>query len=271
MPTTPPTTPTVGSLAPPLVLPDANGIRRSLADLRGTPVVVFFYPEDDTELCTAEACAFRDLLPRFQDLRAVVLGVSPDNGPSHAHFAAKFGLPYTLLADVPDARGTPRVMEAWGVWREKKLYGNTFMGVGRDTFLIDADGRIAAVWTNIRVKGHADRVLAALDALTTPKPTRRASGPKQAPGMTRAAATRTASRPAPEARTETLRAKTPRTKVAPTKTPSKKAPSTKAPSKKAPSKKAAPVVDTARTPGTGKSKAPARTASRTAPKRSRRA
>ncbi len=164
-----------GSPAPAFSLPDAQGATHTLASYRGRPVVLYFYPKDDTSACTAEACAFRDALPRFEKLgRAAVLGVSPDNAKSHAKFAAKFDLAFPLLADVPSASGIPAACNAFGVWAEKSMYGKKYMGVVRTTYLIDAQGRVARRWDKVKVEGHADEVLAALAELTGAAPVTKA-------------------------------------------------------------------------------------------------
>lgn len=132
----------------------------ALKELRGGPVVLFFYPRDDTETCTAEACAFRDAFPRFEGLGATVLGISPDGVRSHARFRARYGLPYALLADTEHA-----VAARYGVWQEKVLFGRRYMGVVRTTFVVDAEGRIARVFEKVRVAGHAEAVAEAVAQL----------------------------------------------------------------------------------------------------------
>ncbi len=154
-----------GKKAPAFRLPDQNGTMHALKDYAGSPVVLYFYPKDDTSGCTAEACAFRDLLPKFTKSKAVVLGVSPDDSTRHAKFAAKYNLNFTLLADVPGDDGTPKVCDKYGVWQEKSMYGRTYMGVVRTTYLIDADGRVARRWDKVKVAGHAEEVLAAVAEL----------------------------------------------------------------------------------------------------------
>lgn len=149
------------SRAPAFTLPDAEGVRRSLKEFLGVPVVLYFYPKDDTSGCTKEACAFRDLHPEFRRIGAAVLGVSPDPADRHAAFAAKYDLPFTLLADVPKD-GTPAVCEKYGVWQEKSMYGRRYMGVVRTTYLIDATGTVARRWDRVKVPGHAEEVVAAL-------------------------------------------------------------------------------------------------------------
>jgi peroxiredoxin Q/BCP len=147
----------VGRPAPDFALKDASGTIVRLADLRGRKVVLYFYPKDMTPGCTREACDFRDRHAMLQAAGAVLLGVSPDSERSHARFAQKHGLPFPLLADPGGA-----VAAAYGVWKEKTLYGRTYMGVERTTVLIDEEGRLARVWPKVRVAGHAGEVLAAL-------------------------------------------------------------------------------------------------------------
>jgi len=152
--------PTAGALAPDFtVLTDTNE-PLTLSALRGTPVVLYFYPKDDTSGCTTEACEFRDLFPRFQGGKATVLGVSPDPVKSHVRFKEKYQLPFTLLADTEHA-----VAEAYGVWREKSMYGKKYMGVERTTFVIDRDGRIARVFEKVKPAGHAEEVAQAVAGL----------------------------------------------------------------------------------------------------------
>jgi peroxiredoxin Q/BCP len=147
-----------GKKAPAFSLPDQAGTTHSLADYAGQPVVVYFYPKDDTPGCTKEACYFRDLSAEFAKKDAVILGVSPDSVESHVKFRDKFGLPFPLLAD-PGAEIATR----YGVWKERSMYGKKFMGVERTTFVIGKDGTIRKVFPKVSVEGHADEVLAALD------------------------------------------------------------------------------------------------------------
>jgi thioredoxin-dependent peroxiredoxin len=151
---------TVGSPAPDFTLPTASGDSLTLSKLRGKPVVVYFYPKDDTSGCTKEALAFTALKPDFDAAGATVIGISPDSGASHARFQNKHGLDVVLLAD--ESR---EAIEAFGVWTEKSMYGRKYMGVERSTFLIDRDGNIARVWRGVKVPGHAEDVLAAVRAL----------------------------------------------------------------------------------------------------------
>ena len=146
-----------GRPAPPFELVSDVGERVKLSDLRGSPVVLYFYPEDDTAGCTTEACEFRDEHARFRERGAVVLGVSPDDEASHARFKEKYSLPFTLLAD-PDHK----VADDYGVWVEKNMYGKKRMGIKRSTFVIDAEGNIARAMYGVKPEGHAGEVLEAL-------------------------------------------------------------------------------------------------------------
>ena len=148
-----------GKKAPAFSLKDQNGKTRRLADYAGRPVVLYFYPKDDTPGCTKEACAFRDNLPRFKPSKAVVLGVSILDEASKARFAEKYDLPFPLLAD-PDHS----VAEKFGVWQKRSLYGRTYMGIARTTYLIGPDGKVAKRWDNVKVDGHAEAALEALNA-----------------------------------------------------------------------------------------------------------
>ena len=141
-----------------LLADDGRTVR--LSDLRGRPVVLYFYPKDDTSGCTTQACGFRDAFPRFDDAEAVILGVSPDDVKSHVKFKAKYDLPFTLLADTGHT-----VAEAYGVWKEKSMYGRKYMGVERTTFLIDRAGNVAKVFEKVKPAGHADEVARELAAL----------------------------------------------------------------------------------------------------------
>jgi thioredoxin-dependent peroxiredoxin len=150
-----------GQPAPTFTLPDQDGNEVSLEDLRGRPVVVYFYPKDDTPGCTTQACGIRDQWSEFEAAGAAVLGISPDTVESHARFAGKHDLPHTLLAD-PDKQ----VLETYGAWGEKVLYGKPTVGVIRSTFLVDADGNVAKVWKRVQTKTHADQVLQAIAELS---------------------------------------------------------------------------------------------------------
>jgi peroxiredoxin Q/BCP len=144
--------------------------------------VLYFYPRDDTATCTRQACGFRDEFPRFSGLDAVVLGVSTDGVRSHQRFRAKYDLPFTLLADVEH-----RVAERYGVWGEKQLYGRTYMGILRTTFVIDARGRVARVFERVKADGHAAEVAEALAGLAaTPRGGR---GTRRAPRQGRSSRT----------------------------------------------------------------------------------
>lgn len=145
-----------GRPAPDFTLRDQDGNEVTLSALRGRPVVLYFYPKDDTSGCTAEACAFRDAMPDFSGVGAEVIGISRDSVASHDRFKAKHDLNFRLAAD---SDGT--VCEAYGTWVEKSMYGRKYFGVERATFLIDAEGIIRQVWRKVKVKGHAEQVLAA--------------------------------------------------------------------------------------------------------------
>lgn len=146
-----------GKPAPDFELTTDSGERVKLSDFRGRPVVLYFYPKDDTPGCTKEACGFRDEHAVLQAAGAVLLGVSPDDEESHRKFAAKFNLPFQLLAD-PGAQ----IATAYGVWKEKNMYGRTYMGVERTTFILDEAGVIRKIFPKVKVDGHVAEVLAAL-------------------------------------------------------------------------------------------------------------
>jgi len=149
-----------GTKAPAFTLVSDSGEKIKLSDLAGSPVVLYFYPKDDTPGCTKEACNFRDRQQELTDLGAQVLGVSPDDVASHVKFRDKYTLNFPLLAD-PDHK----VAEKYGAWREKNMYGKKSMGVQRSTYLIGPDGKIAKVWKRVSVDGHDDQVIEALQAL----------------------------------------------------------------------------------------------------------
>jgi peroxiredoxin Q/BCP len=154
--------PAVGEAAPKFKLPAVPKGPIALADyLKKKNVVLYFYPRDDTPGCTTEACGFRDDLPAFEAADAVILGISADSTESHEKFRAKFDLPFPLLADEDHA-----VCEKYGVWVEKNMYGKKSMGIQRATFLIDKQGKIAAVWPKVKVDGHVEEVKAAVAELT---------------------------------------------------------------------------------------------------------
>jgi peroxiredoxin Q/BCP len=148
----------VGARFPDFSLPDQHGKLVALADLKGAPTVVYFYPKDDTSGCTVEACEFQSILPEVKGAR--VIGVSPDSSKSHLKFASKFGLEFTLLADVEKV-----LCGACGVWVEKSMYGKKYMGVERSTFLLDRNGVVCNVWRKVKPEGHAAEVYAAIAAL----------------------------------------------------------------------------------------------------------
>ncbi|KFB09900.1 thioredoxin-dependent thiol peroxidase [Nitratireductor basaltis] len=152
--------PDIGSPAPDFELTADGGDNVKLSDFRGQPVVLYFYPKDDTSGCTAEAIAFTERLNDFEQQGAVVLGMSPDSQQKHAKFKTKHDLKITLLSD-PEKE----VLQAYGVWVEKSMYGRKYMGVERSTFLIDADGTIIQAWRKVKVPGHVDAVLKQVEEL----------------------------------------------------------------------------------------------------------
>ena len=148
-----------GAPAPDFSLRTDGGETVTLSELRGKPVVLYFYPRDDTPGCTAQACGIRDAYREFEDAGAVVLGVSPDDEASHAKFKQKYDLPFTLLADADHD-----VADTYGVWGEKTYAGKTYMGIDRSTFVIGPDGNVAKVFRKVKPDEHADQVLEALRA-----------------------------------------------------------------------------------------------------------
>jgi peroxiredoxin Q/BCP len=149
-----------GDKAPGFDLPTDRGGRVRLEDFRGRPVVLYFYPKDDTSGCTKEAQGFAAAYPEFRAARAEVIGVSKDDVASHQKFKAKYGLPFPLGSDEEG-----KVVEAYGAWVEKSMYGRSYMGIDRSTFLIDGAGTIQKAWRQVKVPGHVDEVLAATKAL----------------------------------------------------------------------------------------------------------
>jgi thioredoxin-dependent peroxiredoxin len=152
---------TANQPAPDFTLADDTGKMISLSDLRGKPVVLYFYPKDDTPGCTTEACAFRDDYSQYEGTGVVILGVSPDTVKSHAKFKQKFQLPFPLLADEGHL-----VCDLYGVWGPKKFMGKSYEGVLRTTFLIGPDGNILKVYENVKPAGHSQEILEALKAVT---------------------------------------------------------------------------------------------------------
>jgi peroxiredoxin Q/BCP len=149
----------VGDKAPDFALPDQTGVSVTLKDLKGKQVVLYFYPKDDTPGCTKEACDFRDVEAQIIRAGAVILGVSLDGQDSHQKFIKKFGLPFSLLSD-EDAS----VSKAYGVYKEKNMYGRKYWGIERSTFVIDPTGKLKAIFKKVKVDGHDDQVLTALRA-----------------------------------------------------------------------------------------------------------
>ncbi|MEY9095730.1 thioredoxin-dependent thiol peroxidase [Paenibacillus sp. RC84] len=146
-----------GHQAPDFELPANNGQQVKLSDFKGKKVVLYFYPKDMTPACTTQACDFRDKHTEFESLNAVILGVSTDSLKRHEKFIDKYSLPFLLLADEDHA-----VAEIYGVWKEKSMYGKTFMGIERSTFLIDEEGILIQEWRKVKVKGHIEEALAYL-------------------------------------------------------------------------------------------------------------
>jgi len=146
-----------GDRAPAFTLPDQDGSKVSLRAFAGAPVVIYFYPADDTPGCTKEACQFNDNLRAFSRAGVPVVGVSPDGAEAHTRFREKYGLRFPLLSDTDH-----KVMERYGAWGEKTLYGKKSVGVIRSTFLVGADGTVRRAWYHVKADGHADKVLAEL-------------------------------------------------------------------------------------------------------------
>jgi thioredoxin-dependent peroxiredoxin len=149
-----------GKKAPAFSLEDQNGKTHSLADYAGQPLVIYFYPKDDTPGCTKESCAFQDNLPKFKKGKAAILGVSVLDTKSKAKFASKYNLTFPLLADEDH-----EVIDKFGAWQEKSMYGKKYMGVARTTYLIGPDGKVARRWDGVKVDGHAEEVLEAVNSL----------------------------------------------------------------------------------------------------------
>ena len=152
--------PGIGAMAPDFNLPRDGGGRISLADFHGKPLVLFFYPKDDTTGCTAESLAFTALAPEFDAAGAAVIGMSPDSAACHDKFIRKHRLSVALASDEEKT-----TLQAYGVWKEKSMYGKKYMGIERTTVLIDAAGKVAKVWPKVKVPGHAEEVLEAAKAL----------------------------------------------------------------------------------------------------------
>lgn len=150
----------VGKKAPAITLPDSKNDKRSLKEFLGKKIILYFYPKDNTSGCTAEACDFRDSLPKFKKSKAIVIGVSPDSVESHKKFAEKFDLPFILLSDVDK-----KVLEKYGVWKEKSMYGRKYMGVERTTVLIDEKGIVRKIYPKVKVKGHVEQVYSDLNGI----------------------------------------------------------------------------------------------------------
>ena len=152
--------PKVGDSAPDVEMLNDEGKKVKLSDFRGKRVVLYFYPKDFTSGCELQACSFRDAYPQLEAKNAVVLGVSPDDVKSHKKFKEKFKLNFPLLADTDK-----KIVQSYDVWKEKSMYGRTFLGIIRTTVLVGTDGRVAKVWRHVKVDGHADQVLEAARTL----------------------------------------------------------------------------------------------------------
>lgn len=144
----------IGKKAPAFSLPDFSGKKTSLKDFFGQNIVLYFYPKDMTSGCTKEACDFRDSFPNFSKLNAVIIGISVDSKESHKKFIDKYNLPFILLSDEKND-----VVEKYGVWKEKSMYGKKYMGIERTTFIIDKEGKIRKIYNKVKVDGHAEDVL----------------------------------------------------------------------------------------------------------------
>ncbi len=215
---------TLGQPAPGFTLPSSDGGTFALDDLRGTIVVVYFYPRDNTPGCTIEAQDFRDAVPALKKLGAIVVGISKDSITSHCKFRDKFHLTFPLLSDADG-----HVLEAYGAWGEKLMYGKPMVGVIRSTAIVGRDGTVLRHWPKVSVKGHAAEVVTAVAELTGQ------AAPEVAPAKPAKAAA--AQEPAP-AKQKAPAKKAPAKKAPAKKVPAKKAPAKKAPAKKAPAKKA---------------------------------
>jgi peroxiredoxin Q/BCP len=147
----------IGDKAPTFSLPTGDGKTLALKDLKGKKVVLYFYPKDNTSGCTKEACSFQENSSAVKKKKAIVLGVSADSPSSHAKFATKYDVSFPLLSDEKK-----EVLKAYGVWKEKSMYGRKYMGIERTTFIIDEDGKIAQIFPRVKVDGHTEEVLAAL-------------------------------------------------------------------------------------------------------------
>ena len=149
-----------GIKAPAIILNDQDGKQVSLNDFKGRNIILYFYPKDNTSACTLEACNFRDDFPKFGDMKAVILGVSPDSVQSHKKFAEKYNLPFRLLSDEKKS-----VLKKYGVWKEKSMYGRKYMGVERTTFVIDKGGKIIMIYRKVKVADHNKELMEILEEL----------------------------------------------------------------------------------------------------------
>jgi thioredoxin-dependent peroxiredoxin len=226
----------VGDLAPDFSMPTDDGRTISLRDLRGRKVVLYFYPKDDTPGCTKEACSFRDNLPTFSGINAEIVGVSRDDSDSHRAFRDKYALNFMLASDTDGS-----VVNDYGVWKEKSMYGKTFMGIERSTFLIDENGKVEAIWPRVQVDGHTEAVLAALRGEPVPS-AMPAEDPAPAPAARAQAKPAKKTKAKPAARKAATKKKAPARKAKPAKRDAKKSKAASKKSKKVarkPAKKSA--------------------------------
>ena len=195
-----------GRKAPAFSAPDQSGTVHTLKGLSGKTFVLYFYPKDDTSGCTVEACSFRDGWAKYRKAGVEVLGVSPDGPASHTKFARKFKLPFPLLVDEPASGKAPKLCSAFGVWQEKSMYGHTYMGVARTTYVIGADGKVVARFDKVKPDGHADKVLAAIAALPS-APCKASKSSSASSASTRAPSSPRTRRATPRASTSTRASK----------------------------------------------------------------
>ncbi|QOI99454.1 MAG: peroxiredoxin [Phycisphaeraceae bacterium] len=180
-----------GKPAPAFTLKDQHGKSHALKDYRGQTVVLYFYPEDDTPLCTAQACQFRDHHPEFTKIKAVVLGISPQGVDSKRAFADTHALPFTLLADDAGGPAGPKVSVLYGAWGDKNMYGKAVRGMARTTYLIGPDGKVVRRWDRVKTPGHAAAVLGAVKALQSGERLTVLGTPKKVPPAKAKKTTRT--------------------------------------------------------------------------------
>lgn len=236
---------TIGDEAPDFTLPTDSGNSVTLSSLRGKKVVLYFYPKDDTPGCTTQACNFRDSISNIRSNNASVLGISKDDVQSHKKFKEKYGLNFPLLSDE-----SGQVCEEYGVWAEKSMYGRTYMGIERTTFLIDENGVIARIWNKVSVPGHVDEIEAELMGKAANNNT--APKSKKAAPKAKAAKTKTAKKKSPAKKTVKKPAKKAKKKTA---KPSAKKTSARKTARKSTKRPAKPLKKSARRTGKTKRRA----------------